>query len=69
MAKFSVGFEVISKKKDLQSEMAHFSPDFEVIFKKKRSLIFHKLICQCHFDEPYEAHWVLPWALSSPWAP
>ena len=22
---------------------------------KKKSSIFHKLICQCHFDRPYEA--------------
>ena len=51
-------------------KMAQFSPDFDVIPpQKKRSSVFHKLICQCHFDGPYEAHWVLLWASSSPWAP
>ena len=36
--------------------MVQFSPDFSVISEeKKRSSIFHKLICQCHFVRPYEA--------------
>ena len=35
--------------------MPQFSPDFDVTSKqnkKKRSSIFHKLICQCHFNGP-----------------
>ena len=26
---------------------------------KKKSSIFQELICQCHFDGPYKAHWAL----------
>ena len=34
--------------------MPQFSSDFDVIYKKKRSSMFHKLICQCHFHRPPE---------------
>ena len=34
--------------------MPQFSSNFDVIPPKKRSSIFHKLICQCHFHTPPE---------------
>ena len=34
--------------------MPQFSSDFDVIPPQKRSSIFHKLICQCHFHTPPE---------------
>ena len=36
--------------------MPQFSPDFDVISKKKSSLMFYKLICQCHFHGPPKLH-------------
>ena len=35
--------------------MPQFSLDFDVILKK-RSSMFHKLICQCHFHGAPEIH-------------